>query len=114
MEETPAGFPRLAAFQSSEGNFSLYRSFSYLHARILLDLQDEIRCLEEELDELDLTDEMEDPSRLQSRDFDLRNAGSEDNPRTRRVVLREIRIKLLEYGTPLITDRRNIADQRAR
>jgi hypothetical protein len=51
--EVPLGYPRLAAFQSSESNFSLYRSFSYLHSRILLDLQDEIRSLEEELDQFD-------------------------------------------------------------
>jgi hypothetical protein len=95
VEETPNGFPRLAAFQSSEANFSLYRSFSYLHSRVLLDLQDEITTLEGELDEIDWNDHGEDPDRLKSRDFDV---AQPDNTRNRRVILREIKAKLMEYG----------------
>jgi hypothetical protein len=95
VEETPNGFPRLAAFQSSEANFSLYRSFSYLHSRVLLDLQDEITILEAELDEIDWHDFGEDENRLKSRDFDVRQP---DDTRNRKVVLREIKAKLMEYG----------------
>jgi hypothetical protein len=97
VEETPNGFPRLAAFQSSEPNFSLYRSFSYLHSRVLLDLQDEITCLEKELDEIDWDDHEEDADRLKSRDFDIRQSGDGEQ-RNRRVILREIKSKLMEYG----------------
>lgn len=98
MEETPNGFPRLAAFQASEPNFSLYRSFSYLHSRVLLDLQDQITCLEKELDEIDWEDHDEDADRLKSRDYDTQQPDGEGEPRTRRVILREIQSKLLEYG----------------
>lgn len=98
MEETPNGFPRLAAFQASEPNFSLYRSFSYLHSRVLLDLQDQITCLEKELDEIDWEDHDEDADRLKSRDYDVQQPDGEGEPRTRRVILREIQSKLLEYG----------------
>jgi hypothetical protein len=99
VEETPNGFPRLAAFQSSEANFALYRSFSYLHSRVLLDLQDEITSLEKELDEIDIDDEMDDPNRLRSRELDeIRAAEGDSNQRSRRVILREIRTKLMEYG----------------
>lgn len=102
MENTPNGFPRLAAFQSSEANFSLYRSFSYLHSRVLLDLQDEITALEKELDEKDWDDFEEHPERLRSREIDVEKAAeeaeSEPNVRNRRVILNEIRIKLLQYG----------------
>ena len=100
VEDTPNGFPRLAAFQSSEANFSLYRSFSYLHSRVLLDLQDEITSLEKELDDIDDDDETDDPDRLRSRELDVDKAVSEGNTRNRRVILREIRLKLLEYGMP--------------
>lgn len=99
MEATPDGFPKLAAFQSSEANFGLYRSFNYLHSRILLDLQDEITSLERELDEIDLDDAEDEPNRLKSRELDVIRAGTDANPRNRRVILREIKEKLMEYGT---------------
>ena len=102
MEQTPNGFPRLAAFQSSEPNFALYRSFSYLHSRVLLDLQDEITSLEKELDEIDWDDFDEDATRLKSRDFDSQQPDGEGSPRTRRIVLREIKTKLMEYGKYLL------------
>lgn len=103
MEGTPNGFPRLAAFQASDTNFALYRSFSYLHSRVLLDLQDEITSLEAELDEIDLEDSFEDQRRLMSRDYDASQPHGEGAPRSRRVILREIKTKLLEYGmhTPI-------------
>ncbi|KAL6707392.1 hypothetical protein ACN47E_004171 [Coniothyrium glycines] len=105
LEDTPRGYPRLAAFQSSEANFALYRSFSYLHSRILLDLQDEITALEKELDEVDWDDSEDDPERLHSRETDVDRAASEGASRNRRVILREIRTKLMEYDEVLIKAR---------
>lgn len=150
LEDTPNGFPRLAAFQSSEANFALYRSFSYLHSRVLLDLQDEITELEKELDDFDLDDEDENPLCLISRSTDIRKAhqdearwkaekkaqkiaaktiareaaqqaGNEDDWevefevdwaarnaggfRNRRIVLKELQVKLLEYDRLLIKAR---------
>ncbi|KAF1839783.1 hypothetical protein BDW02DRAFT_10134 [Decorospora gaudefroyi] len=112
LEDTPNGFPRLAAFQSSEPNFSLYRSFSYLHSRILLDLQDEITTLEKELDDVDLDDSSEDPDRLMSRDYDISQPVGEGEVRSRRVILGEIRTKLLEYDEVLIKARKLEAFQK--
>ncbi|KAH7085930.1 hypothetical protein BKA63DRAFT_529459 [Paraphoma chrysanthemicola] len=106
LEGTPNGFPRLAAFHSSEANFSLYRSFSYLHSRVLLDLQDEITSLERELDEIDLDDAEEDPDRLRSREIDVDRAADEGTSRNRRVILREIKEKLIEYDDVLIRARK--------
>ena len=103
VDNTPNGFPRLAAFQSSESNFSLYRSFTYLHSRVLLDLQDDIAGLERELDEIDWDDFDEDPNRLRSRDFD--KASDENDGRNRKVILKEIRAKLVEYDELLIKAR---------
>jgi hypothetical protein len=103
LENCPNGFPRLAAFQSSEANFSLYRSFSYLHSRLLLDLQDEITCLEKELDEVDWDDEGDD--RLRSREIDVQKAEGEGDSRNRRQILAEIKTKLMEYDEILIKAR---------
>lgn len=105
LENTPRGFPQLAAFQASEANFSLYRSYSYLHSRVLLDLQDELRCLENELDEIDWNDYEVDVNRLRSRDYDSSCSSDLPGTRTRRVVLREIKEKLIEYDDILIKSR---------
>ncbi|KAH8645009.1 hypothetical protein IG631_02473 [Alternaria alternata] len=65
---------------------------------------DEITSLEAELDEIDLEDSFEDQRRLMSRDYDASQPHGEGAPRSRRVILREIKTKLLEYGmhTPII------------
>jgi len=105
LEDTPNGFPRLAAFQASDTNFALYRSFSYLHSRVLLDLQDEITCLERELDDIDELDDEVDPRRLKSRDYDSQQPTGEGADRSRRVILREIKAKLIEYDEVLIKAR---------
>lgn len=98
LENNPNGFPRLATFQASDPNFGLYRSYSYLHSRILLDYQDEITELEKELDNCDWDDFDEDPERPKAR-----LAGpDEEGERTRRTVLREIKTKLMEYDEVLI------------
>jgi hypothetical protein len=47
------GYPRLAAFQSSDESFMLYRKFAYLQSRVILDKQDQLRVLEKELHDLD-------------------------------------------------------------
>ncbi|KAJ4319369.1 hypothetical protein N0V94_003959 [Neodidymelliopsis sp. IMI 364377] len=97
-ENNPNGFPRLAAFQASDPNFGLYRSYSYLHSRILLDLQSEITELEDELDHIDWDENDEDEDRPKCRATEAAEGEAED-ARTRRVVLREIKAKLMEYGT---------------
>lgn len=112
LENAPNGFPRLAAFQASDPNFGLYRSYSYLHSRILLDLQDEITELEKELDQCDWDDhdENEDTPRFRQPCPDL--AEGEEEPRNRRVVLREIKKLLMEYDEVLIKARQLEAFQR--
>ena len=96
------GYPQLATFQTSTPNFSLYRGFSYLHGRVLLDLQDEIATLERELDQFDNGDKAGTPVQkksLHSRAFDMRVSKQQPNgTRTRRDILREIRTGLVEYG----------------
>lgn len=77
----------------------LYRSFDYLHSRILLNLQDEIVILERELDELDRCDDDNNKSNLlQSRAKDLRSSSQGRSGRTRQQILAQIRTRLMEYG----------------
>ncbi|KAI9679722.1 MAG: hypothetical protein M1822_007328 [Bathelium mastoideum] len=118
LDKKCIGYPRLATLQTSTPNFSLYRGFSYLHGRVLLDLQDEVTVLERELDRFD--DEDKDGSFIQqrtlrSRKFDIRESERQwqvPGTRTRRDVLREIRAKLAEYDDVLIKARDIVSFQK--
>lgn len=91
----------LAAFQSSDPAFSIYRNFEYLHSRVLLDLQYELSDLERELRSKDKDDSANSMGKLclKSRSRDDVEAKKDDkNVKTRRQVLKEIRTKLVEYG----------------
>jgi uncharacterized protein DUF6594 len=99
VENCPKGYPRTAAFLSSDPHFSVYRRFGYLHSRVLLDLQDQISILEIELDKRDEIDAENGRAHLlQSRLADVRAAKKEPNVRSRRDVLADIKSILLEYG----------------
>ena len=93
---------------SSERNFSLYRDFSDLHSRVLLDIQDRIVVLERELHKKDERDTDKDTrqgsNRLISRRRDEFEARSDGDRRPRRVILNEIRERLVEYGLPVLFD----------
>lgn len=90
MQNYPLGFPLQAAFQSSEPSWSVYRGFGYLHARVIIDLQDEIRCLEKSLA---IMDKMDDTN---GEDFRLMSRDEQGEERTR--LISNIREKLLQYG----------------
>ncbi|KAL1606520.1 hypothetical protein SLS60_003925 [Paraconiothyrium brasiliense] len=95
LQKYPLGYPQQAAFQSSEPSWSIYRSFDYLHSRVILDLQDELRCLEEQLEDIDLENEGE--GRLRSRKDDLKYYKEEGLPSPRALLLETIRNKLVNY-----------------
>lgn len=95
----------LSIFLSSDDNFKLYRSFEYLHSRLLLRKQDEIRRLELELDEVDDLDEADDaPDKLRARSrihdvaLEKREVAESEALRTRSIILEEIEEKLASYG----------------
>jgi hypothetical protein len=96
VEDYPEGYPRQAAFQASEPSWSIYRGFGYLHSRLILDLQDELRCLEENLEEID--SENEENDRVRSRKDDLKHALQEgiESPRAR--LMERLHDKLMKYG----------------
>ncbi|KAF2756294.1 hypothetical protein EJ05DRAFT_96314 [Pseudovirgaria hyperparasitica] len=116
LEKTPNGYPRLAAFQSSEANFALYRNFSYLHSRVLLDMQDELTTLEKELDDADREDSYDGrrQMRLHSRTEDVdsyneykaklrRKDERREKREKREAERREMQRQVAENGAPAAT-----------
>lgn len=100
VEDQVPGYPRLAAFTSSETSSSLYRRFSCLRSRVLLELQHEIRCFEDNLADMDQDDFDEDPLRVRSIEFECLQAEGKDAFRKRSTLLNAIREKLNQYGKP--------------
>ena len=84
-----------------------YRSFGYLHARLLLALQYDVERLEKQLDALDKYDkESGEREKLSCKQRDDRQNAPDKVPgdfqylfeMTRPQVLQELKVKLMEYG----------------
>ncbi|KAF2492985.1 hypothetical protein BU16DRAFT_620278 [Lophium mytilinum] len=88
IESFQQGYPRLSAFMNSDRDFVTFRYFGRLHARILLQKQDEIIELEERLDELDRNEATAHFHRSRRHD---RNTIRQD-------ILREAERKLEDYN----------------
>lgn len=101
MEDSPKGFPIVASYLDSDDCFMIYRRFGFLHARLLLNKQDELRELEEELRDADERDKKGDARAqkcLQSRSKDNSRGLPEGWERSRQELLVIIEKKVMEYG----------------
>ena len=98
MDSFPIGYGKLAYFLSTDPNFLIYRKFSYLHNRLLLNLQDELAELEEDLEIHDQFDFERDGARLASR-----RANKFQGGKKRREIFKQIEQKLAEYGVTALT-----------
>lgn len=107
VDVDPKGYPQLATFKSSDLNSLQFRSFSYLHTRVLLALQQDIEDLERYLDAHDKFDASGDGDRHKLRSWrhdteyptlnEIKNAKFRFS-KTRPQVIRELQERLLEYG----------------
>ena len=84
----------------SDENFMIYRRFGFLHSRILLNKQDELRLLEERLDDLDKIDAKDSALCLQSRQKDEVRTDIE-REHSRQELLRKSEQILSQYGRTL-------------
>ncbi|KAL9120681.1 MAG: hypothetical protein Q9187_002766 [Circinaria calcarea] len=103
LENHALGYPKLAAYFDSDDQFSVYRRFGYLHSRLLLYKQDELRELEDDLqnlDDLDFNGDRATQRCLKSREED---DGREERPHVeaRKSLFSRIEKKALEYGALL-------------
>jgi hypothetical protein len=99
VEDSPAGFPLVATYLDSDDSFMIYRRFGVLHARLLLNKQDELRELEGDLQDLDEQDGKDEDTDiyLMSRTKDNKRSLVEGR-QSRKQLLEIIEKKTLEYG----------------
>ncbi|KAI9846331.1 MAG: hypothetical protein M1837_004184 [Sclerophora amabilis] len=107
VEHHPNGYPRVAAFVDSDENFLIYRRFGLLRNRVLLHAQDELADLERKLNQMDKTDERQEPAILKSRQRDENQALSR-----RALLLEKIDRKLKEYDDLMIRSEKTYAMKR--
>lgn len=99
VEDHPRGYPKLAAFMSSDENFLVCRKYSFLRSRVLLYRQDELSKLEDTLVALDEEDwETDDASRLALMSRKKDEARNEDPQYSRKTLIQKIDDKLKQYG----------------
>lgn len=82
------GYPNLAVFKSSSDSFALYRRFGYLQSRLLLEKQDDLRILEQRLEDYDRADISTSYTRALAEDVLL----------PRQTLLAEIELAFNAYG----------------
>lgn len=102
MDSKEQSYRSLATFLDSDENFMIYRRFGYLHSRMLLRKQDQLRKLEADLDDYDNEDASGEETAkrlLKSRDSDeAADKKADPEIRTRTQILSDIEKVLSEYG----------------
>jgi len=101
VERCEAGYPYLAAFLDSDENFMIYRRFGFIHARLLLQKQDELRLMEEELDRLDKRDLLPNSKMLQCRMEDVERQDGQEGG-NRQALLARMEETVLKYDALLL------------
>jgi len=100
LERCEDGYPYLAAFLDSDENFMIYRRFGFLHARLLLQKQDELRMMEEELDRMDHRDKLKNIKALKCRMDDVERQDQVEE--TRQSLLSRVENTILRYDELLL------------
>ena len=95
VDATPPGYPRLSVLIASDENFTLYRRFSFLQARTLLNKQDQLRELENDLDKLDRRDNRDG---IRGRNVLASREVAEASSDERKNELAEAERRVIEYG----------------
>jgi hypothetical protein len=78
----------------------IYRRFGFLHARLLLQKQDELRVMEEELDRMDKRDKLKNTKALKCRMEDVERQDQEGE--TRQSLLSRVENTILRYDELLL------------
>jgi hypothetical protein len=69
VNDSPKGYPNMAAFQDSDESFAIFRRFGWIQSRLLLHRQEGLRRLELQLERMDKMISKRDGSALSSSDI---------------------------------------------
>ncbi|KAN0110989.1 hypothetical protein V8E51_007376 [Hyaloscypha variabilis] len=101
LERCEDGYPYLATFMDSDENFMIYRRFGFIHARLLLQKQDELRIMEEELDRMDQQDLTSNARAIQCRMEDIERQDNQPGAK-RQALLARLEETVLRYDELLL------------
>ncbi|RYP71586.1 hypothetical protein DL771_004712 [Monosporascus sp. 5C6A] len=90
INDAPNGYPKLGALIATNENYLIFREFKYLQARLLLEIQDQLREYEDELDALERDSHITRVN-LQSREINDRRPGH------RKELMRKIEDRYEKY-----------------
>jgi hypothetical protein len=94
----------------SDDNFMIYRRFGFLHARLLLQKQDELRLMEDELNRMDRRDKIDNLNALRCRRDDIL---CEDMVgETRQELFARMENSILSYDRLLLKAQKLVASNR--
>ncbi|RYP00681.1 hypothetical protein DL764_006455 [Monosporascus ibericus] len=96
INSTPNGYPKLGALIATNENYLIFREFKYLQARLLLEIQDQLREYEDELDVLERDNHIT-LVNLRSREMDDRHSGQ------RKELMRKIEDRYEKYREFLVS-----------
>ncbi|RYP26746.1 hypothetical protein DL768_011581 [Monosporascus sp. mg162] len=96
LNSTPNGYPKLGALIATNENYLIFREFKYLQARLLLEIQDQLREYEAELDALERDSHIT-LVNLQSREIDDHHLGQ------RKELMRKIEDRYEKYREFLVS-----------
>lgn len=102
VERCEDGYPYLAAFLDSDENFMIYRRFGFIHARLLLQKQDELRLMEKELDDMDMRDLLNNTRTIKCRTRDINRTDNPAGKETRQQLLARMEDTVLKYDALLL------------
>lgn len=94
----PKGYPSVASYISSSPDLAVFRKFSSLNARNLLNMQTELMILEAELKELDTNDNRNSDKHVRLRSWQSVLDGRAPEDEVRCKVASTMRNKLEEYS----------------
>jgi len=109
VEQCEHDYHYLATFLDSDENFMIYRRFGFLHARLLLQKQDELRMMEAELDRMDQNDKFNNVDALKCRMID---EGRVQHGETRKALLNRMQETVLVYDELLLKSQQLAAANR--
>lgn len=96
VEDYPNGWPKVAAFLEGCDSFGIYRRFGYIHSRLLVAHQTKITHFEQQLRDLDQSDE----AGGESTDWRLKGSLQKERWDTAKIdLLKELEKEILAYGT---------------